>query len=100
LDGDKVAQGCPYWTAKHDSAAIKGEFRELIESGSRAEIAKLFPDVAAMLWVLDTATVEFSPEEEAPEEPPEVQEEESEEVLGDSWGDRFFRWVRNAAVSE
>ena len=45
--------------------AIKCEFHEFIETASRAEIAYRYPDMAALMWVLDDmedAHVEAEPQ--------------------------------------
>jgi hypothetical protein len=52
--GQRQARNCPLWQPKSDKDAIKAEFRRLM-SGNRGEIAARYPDVAALMWVLDGA---------------------------------------------
>jgi hypothetical protein len=53
LGGDIQAQTCPKWQALRSKEQIKTEFRALIASGDRGRIAARYPDVVAMMWVLD-----------------------------------------------
>ena len=47
------AKNCELWAPRKSKAAVKEEFKGLIESGNRGLIAMEFPDVAALMWVLD-----------------------------------------------
>lgn len=57
LGGDAVAQNCLKWQALRTKEQIKSEFRSLVSSGDRGRIATRYPDVAAMLWVLDDVSL-------------------------------------------
>ena len=63
------AKSCPYWEASQGKEATKAEFRDLIESGDRGRIASEYPDVAALLWVLDESPEELLAAALAIEEP-------------------------------
>lgn len=47
------AQICPWWEPLKSKDDFKAEFRKLIESSERSVIATEYPDVAALLWILD-----------------------------------------------
>jgi len=47
------ARSCPMWKARFTKEAIKRNFRNLLQ-GDKGLIAVNFPDIAALLWVLDT----------------------------------------------
>jgi len=74
LDGLKQAKECGEWEPLKGKEAVRAEFRDLIESGQQGSIAVEYPDVAALLWVLDAGGVkealdaamsqEVTPEEE------------------------------------
>ena len=78
------ARECPYWEPVKTKDQIKAEFGALI-SGDRGVLAGKYPDVAALLWVLDApgelALVEI------PVEP------EPEPVL-DPWWQRVWDKIR------
>jgi hypothetical protein len=48
-----MAGACKWWEALRTKEEIKSEFRTLMASGNRGKIASLYPDVAALMWVLD-----------------------------------------------
>jgi len=54
LDGVEQAENCPYWKPLRTKEAIKSEFQDLIAHGDRGHIAASYPDIAALLWVLDS----------------------------------------------
>lgn len=73
MGGDKQAQNCPYFKAERTAKTLKADFnKKLGLSGSDpveiGYIAKEYPDVAALLWVLgpgkEQNTKEPAPEEE------------------------------------
>jgi len=67
------ARDCPLWEPCRTKESIKREFRKLILQGDRGQIAARFPDIAALLWVLDTDEDRKDLEDmirEAPEEDP------------------------------
>lgn len=92
---DRAAQ-CPYFSGKHTKEQIKDDFNTFMESSDRAHIAERYPDMAALLWVLDLENPELGPEEaEEDEEPPSTQPEVvprvvSEAIVPISFWDRFL----------
>jgi len=48
-----MARECPLWEPLKSKAEVKAEFHEIIQSGDRGVIAAEYPDIAALLWVLD-----------------------------------------------
>ena len=48
-----MATSCSWWRPLREKTALKTEFRGLIASGDRGRIAASYPDVAALMWVLD-----------------------------------------------
>lgn len=44
---------CPWWQSSKSKEELKAEFKQLIESPDRGAVAAEYPDVAALLWVLD-----------------------------------------------
>ncbi len=51
-----LAQGiksCSLWEAAQGKQQIKADFLDSVESRSRGDIAADYPDIAALLWVLD-----------------------------------------------
>lgn len=53
MRGSLDPKTCPYWEPLRGKEDVKAEFRDLIESPDRGRIANEYPDVAALLWVLD-----------------------------------------------
>ena len=51
--GIERAKTCPYWKPRKTRGEMKAEFRDLIKSGDKGRIAAQYPDVAALLWVLN-----------------------------------------------
>jgi len=73
-----MSSACSWWKPLKTKEEIKESFRALISSGNRGHIAASFPDVAALMWVLDgedvqialtEATVEADPVPLTPEAP-------------------------------
>lgn len=52
--GKNRAKDCGLFCPKKDKEELKAEFYNFIDSSSIGEIAKEFPDVTALMWVLDT----------------------------------------------
>jgi len=52
FDGVRKAQDCPLFKAAQAKASLKADFQELMTNGAIGEIAALFPDIAALRWVL------------------------------------------------
>lgn len=53
---DEHAAECLRWAARMEKAHIKSEFYKLIQS-DRGIVASEYPDIAALLWVMDTPDV-------------------------------------------
>lgn len=49
---EEQARQCPLWEPRRKKEQIKTEFRELVMSGDRGQLAARYPDVTALLWVL------------------------------------------------
>jgi len=71
-----MAGACGWFRSVRAKDEIKAEFKELINSGSRGQIAALYPDVAALMWGLDGVDVsqEMLDAELAADPPPEPEE--------------------------
>jgi hypothetical protein len=65
--GVEKAKGCPLFLAKQSKDEIKDEFREWLSTATLAEVAAEYPDMAALLWVL---------QEEAPNREVEIADDE------------------------
>jgi hypothetical protein len=48
-----VARECPLWEPLQTKDQVKAEFHAVVQSGDRGIIAADFPDIAALMWVLD-----------------------------------------------
>lgn len=80
-DTDRASK-CPFFTCSSSKESIREEFTEFLSQSSRAQVAERYPDVAALLWVLDAdpGTLEVSDEDEELSEPsPSAEEPEAEE---------------------
>lgn len=60
---DSMARECPLWDPLRTKAEVKAEFHDLVQSGDRGLIASEYPDIAALMWVLDDPTDTPSVEE-------------------------------------
>lgn len=69
-EGVSVSKNCPWHEPRQTTDEIKVEFRVLFEDAHRGLLGVAFPDVAALMWVLD-------PEDESP-----VLEQAVETTLG------------------
>jgi len=49
----EMARECPLWVPVKTKDEVKAEFHGVIQSGDRGLIASEYPDIAALLWVLD-----------------------------------------------
>ena len=54
MGGLGKSQGCPLFQCKHTQVGIRDEFVNFVTHATRAEIAGRYPDLAALLWVLDS----------------------------------------------
>jgi len=68
----EMARKCPLWQPRHTKEDIKQDFLHLIQ-GDRGLLAAQYPDIAALMWVLDSAGEPLSASEiqEAAEPPPD-----------------------------
>lgn len=55
-DGEARARRCSYWQPKRTKDQVKVDFRAFMAK-PRGEIAVKYPDVAALMWVLDGVDV-------------------------------------------
>lgn len=73
---DRAAQ-CPYFECRNSKDKIREDFMSFVSSADRAHIAERYPDMAALLWVLEADTslsvddAQDDGEEDEPEEPTE-----------------------------
>ena len=51
--GADQVRDCAWWTPLKTEEQIREEFQQLLASKDRGRIAAEFPDVAALMWVLD-----------------------------------------------
>jgi hypothetical protein len=58
VEGANQAPICPNWMPLRTKNQIKEDFRFLVRSGERGRIAAKYPDVVAMMWVLDDPILE------------------------------------------
>jgi len=73
--GPELARDCSLWEPLQSKDDIKRAFADLLRSEDRGFIAAQYPDIAALLWVLDTpptegevqAVVEKASESSSPE---------------------------------
>ncbi len=56
-----VPPNCPFFKAEKTKEDIEQEIEELLNSGDMGKIASLYPDIAALLWVLDEREEEDEP---------------------------------------
>ena len=79
VDGSKVpcdeafggleqASRCPRFSLKNSKESVQGEFTHFLKTSDVATIAARYPDVAALLWVVEA--VAFAPPPMDPEPPP------------------------------
>lgn len=62
------SQECGKWEPRHQKEQIKASLKEFFRTRGRADIAVRFPDVAALLWVLDDETPDLPDEDEDTED--------------------------------
>jgi len=65
--GIEKAKGCPLFLAKSSKDDLKEEFRDWLSTATLAEVAAEYPDMAALLWVL---------QDEAPNREVEIADDE------------------------
>jgi hypothetical protein len=47
------AGSCPYFECKNTKDSLKSAFVSFLRHANRAEVAERYPDLAALLWVLE-----------------------------------------------
>lgn len=78
-----MARECPLWDPMQDKRDVKAEYHNLIRSNDRGRIAAEYPDIAALMWVLDD-TADVPSESDIDEMGDEGEDEEDEP--GSIWG--------------
>jgi hypothetical protein len=68
VDDGARARSCEKFCARRTKEGIKEDFQEKLDSMTLPEVASLYPDMAALIWVLDAGDVGVP--EEVPEELP------------------------------
>jgi hypothetical protein len=53
-DGVSTAKSCPWFEVRQTKEEVKAEFRSLFEQPDRGILAAAYPEVASLLWVLDS----------------------------------------------
>jgi len=87
VDEGVRAQECPLWVPSRTKSEVREDFQELLGSSDRGKIAAEYPDIAALIWVLqDEALGGADPEGGMPAL--EVSPEDDPETKGWDWG----RW--------
>lgn len=71
LDQGARARTCPHFCVRRTKDEIKTEFYLALDRMTLPEVAYHYPDMAALLWVLDAEDAVQSHEEPPSEEPPE-----------------------------
>lgn len=85
----EMARQCPLFRPLLTKDEVKAEFNAIIQSEDRGVIASHFPDVAALLWVLDQPGI--LPTEEEIADLAEKAEEKPEPPHG-WWGGLMKKW--------
>lgn len=49
----EMARECPLWEPIRGKELLKSDFHKFLRSGDRGKIAARYPDIAALMWVLD-----------------------------------------------
>lgn len=72
VDGGERAKGCSTFCAIRTLDEVKEDFRQDLEKMTFPEVAAVFPDMAALIWVLGEEDVPVAPEVRV-EAPPTVE---------------------------
>lgn len=59
-----MARECPLWAPLKTKQQVKDEFNEIVQSSNRGLIAKRYPDIAALMWVMDDPNGDEVPSEQ------------------------------------
>ncbi len=78
---NEMARECPLWHPLRTKAEVKAAFHGVVQSDDRGVVASEYPDIAALMWVLDD-----------PADTPSVAE--VEEDLGDEEPEPVQSWTR------
>ena len=57
IDGGTRARGCPLFCARKPKEVVKDEFTRTLEKMTLPEVAYHYPDMAALIWVLDESDI-------------------------------------------
>ena len=71
VGGSLLAKRCPYFEPEKSAEEIKEEFGEFLRTAEIGDIAVRYPDIAALMWVLDLAPGFVMEEDEQQEPPPD-----------------------------
>lgn len=98
FEGVDKAKGCPIFSPIKDKTALKDDFREFVETASRAEIAFRYPDMAPLMWVLDNEDEEVVRSDDPFLDEPDVVEEPAcisvVYTVPARWWSFLFKWFR------
>jgi hypothetical protein len=53
-----VPPNCPFFKVEKTKEEVEQEIEDLLQSGDMGKIASMYPDIAALLWVLDESKEE------------------------------------------
>lgn len=81
FDQGARARECPVFCAKRTKDEVKAEFQQKLDAMTLPEVAFHYPDMAALIWVLDVEDVGVPEEVPVPPPPVEVVVVPDEEVL-------------------
>jgi hypothetical protein len=83
------AKECPLWESRRDKEDIRTEFQALVEDENRGKLAAKYPDIAALMWVLDN---DLDTSESGEEDASQEEMEADEATRGWNWGQ--WPWSR------
>jgi hypothetical protein len=72
VDGGTRAKSCPVFCSRRTKEQVKDEFKRDLEGLNIAEVAYRYPDMAALIWVLDEDDVFGAEDVPDPEEEPMI----------------------------
>jgi hypothetical protein len=70
VGGSLLAKRCRFFRARETAEEIKAEFSESLKKDALGVIAAKYPDIAALMWVLEATPEAFMDETEDEQEPP------------------------------
>lgn len=92
--GREIARECPKYQGRYEKEKLKEDFLLLMTESSIGTIAVEYPDIAALMWVLeDDDEIDLEGFEETEEMIPEEEEEEMvwDDYPRTTWFRRFLR---------